>query len=602
MLVCASPQQATNTVTASIVAHNTPATTHDNHCDRHHVFRLQQTNDDQLESQQIPFSTPSPPLQHHQPPLYAYTPTHHTSTVYNTMESYANYTSEAPHATQVRDKEEVWPPDVEAAFVSALENLPKLGRRKVIVNGKPCGRNELISDYIFRKTGKVRTRKQVSSHIQVLKNTRKADPYFLRLLTDTTTSEDEGYAQFSPRARALASFYHQATFTNHCHRKKTTNASRYLTPTTSTALPTVIIDSTASDVSSMSSVSPAAADYTFDLLSPQDKEHLWNKSNPFFEPFIHASANTTSDLLGQLFPLSPHTKTISPPELFLQQRKKKKNNRLSLRKSKKNSEEDRQTRKNRKANATAMKSNKKSHSLDRLAHHSFHELSTIVSAAGGRWMPGVSPMPHPCLHGSYHYSSSWSNTNIYPFWPTYMCLYLEVLKETDAMTSTAMPSMPVPLATFPENLHTYLPAIMEPSEVGKNKCPPVLSLTANQHVTTLAAHVRLHLTRSAEPQSLTTATTFNNTFFFESQERRTVECTTTVYSFGAVVLESKETQQALYMSENRYTYNFALVNQFFDAFLKGIQAIQSKEEINAAINNLCIVQVKERKTMTAGLP
>jgi hypothetical protein len=62
-------------------------------------------------------------------------------------------------------------------MLAALVKFPPIGRRKVTdgVDNKPRGRNELIADFIQKCTGESRTRKQVSSHIQVLKPMVKDD-------------------------------------------------------------------------------------------------------------------------------------------------------------------------------------------------------------------------------------------------------------------------------------------------------------------------------------------------------------------------------------------------------------------------------------------
>lgn len=93
-----------------------------------------------------------------------------------------------------KGQEEIWSEDVETALHEILAMAPKQGSHRVKICNRSVGRNDIISTYILAKTGKYRRRKQISSHIQVLKNhgTNKA---LIELIkngpTFETVEEDE---------------------------------------------------------------------------------------------------------------------------------------------------------------------------------------------------------------------------------------------------------------------------------------------------------------------------------------------------------------------------------------------------------------------------
>jgi len=76
---------------------------------------------------------------------------------------------------------DIWSEEASRAFDEAIRVIPRLGRAKILAltpdGRKPFGRNELIADYIYRRTGILRHRKQISSHIQVIKNSKKLDTF-----------------------------------------------------------------------------------------------------------------------------------------------------------------------------------------------------------------------------------------------------------------------------------------------------------------------------------------------------------------------------------------------------------------------------------------
>ncbi|KAF2713574.1 hypothetical protein K504DRAFT_462087 [Pleomassaria siparia CBS 279.74] len=65
-----------------------------------------------------------------------------------------------------------------------------MGRRKHMLDGQLRGRNELVADSIFRDTGNRRSRKQVSSHIQVLRNILADQPQLLMHMSKQDLSEE----------------------------------------------------------------------------------------------------------------------------------------------------------------------------------------------------------------------------------------------------------------------------------------------------------------------------------------------------------------------------------------------------------------------------
>ncbi|OCF36717.1 hypothetical protein I316_01313 [Kwoniella heveanensis BCC8398] len=101
---------------------------------------------------------------------------------------------EAGPSTAAKDNSaERWPPRKEFVYLSCVVAIPPVGRQKLPLFGKPCGRNEIIAKVVTMATGEGCSRKLISSHAQVLKGRKELSKQLRDLLTteESKNSEDE---------------------------------------------------------------------------------------------------------------------------------------------------------------------------------------------------------------------------------------------------------------------------------------------------------------------------------------------------------------------------------------------------------------------------
>ncbi|KAH7889754.1 TEA/ATTS domain family-domain-containing protein [Phlebopus sp. FC_14] len=134
--------------------------------------------------------------------------------------------------------EDIWPENVHAAFMEAVALYPPMGKRRLkyyrlptndsgvtpqSARVKSFGRCQLIQSYILDKTGKNRSRKQVSSHLQRLKKLHKDNPA-MRALFSEPPQPSSDHPVSAQAAVVSADIFSDLSAKNHPSRSMTASS------------------------------------------------------------------------------------------------------------------------------------------------------------------------------------------------------------------------------------------------------------------------------------------------------------------------------------------------------------------------------------------
>ncbi|KAF9922177.1 hypothetical protein FBU30_007728 [Linnemannia zychae] len=462
-----------------------------------------------------------------------------------------------------RTKEEVWPDNVENAFMEAIKEIPKLGRRKVPLNEKHYGRNELIAAYILKETQQARTRKQVSSHIQVLKNTRKDDLILMELLSDASPDESNDPEWLEAAMSKIRKIFDEESLQD-------------------------------APPSPVSPISPTDSIY-------ERFSHLGHHAIP-----VATSMPSRDDELKERRPT--HNRQLSIASIL---NPEPNDEHHQLNNISSNQRMHSPSPQSRGTSDIAMQPRHDDSLPSNWRHEQYEQdyaaaSSRIGSGSGSSWQPsynsrhspsrspehdvtteGQAPMRyHSSMDRSHHdqsqpYPYDPMRSQIserYPFWP---CQYQLILEEGPSQgqgRSTVLVENKTPF-------YDHLPC-RDVSVLDEPRFPYIKQLF-NEKRGALFLHTKLGLNLKDNSYRQVNLTSRN---MYQSQERMTIQCVTNVYSFGKQVISSTETRPAEFFN-GRYVYRIEMVDRWLQDYLQTLwEEGRREEEIESFLYNLTIVQ------------